>query len=199
MRAATVTASRKKWRQPPALEEVAGRLDHGPVHQRKSRRLEVVDARDPSRPNGGLIRRARVRDPLRRMVKAGHLSYRLYVAADQFRDDCQKAVGGRDMADALAAAAAGLPTSSPPWTRSNDALPGQYEAGRRVEDAWRYAIGIVAGGVFSWVVISLGTLQDYERCKGMRKGQAAETLRAALERLADHYVIGDVQAPPDWC
>ena len=59
-------------------------------------------------------------------------------------------------------------------------------------------VGIVAGGVFSWVVISRGTLDDYDRCKGQEKGAGSRVLKAALLRLADHYALGDVQPPPDW-
>jgi hypothetical protein len=48
------------------------------------------------------------------------------------------------------------------------------------------------------VVISCGTLTDYALCKGIRRSTAAETLKDALERLADFYAVGDVTPPPDW-
>ncbi|MDT8330190.1 DUF6456 domain-containing protein [Roseomonas gilardii] len=185
-------------------EEVGGkRGDHGPAHQRRRRRLEVVDALDPANPNGPRIRRARLRDPLRRMVKTGTLPFRLFVAAEVFREDCAKADGGEDAGEsfgrALERAANGVPPEPPlsPWMRGNEGKPGQWAAGERVRRALQ-AIGIVAGGVFSWVVISRGTLDDYCRCKGARRQDVGETLRRALARLADHYALGDVQPPPEW-
>ena len=185
-------------------EEVGGkRGDHGPAHQRRRRRLEVVDAMDPANPNGPRIRRARLRDPLRRMVKTGTLPFRLFVAAEVFREDCAKADGGEDAGEsfgrALDRAANGVPPEPPlsPWMRGNEGKPGQWAAGERVRRAVQ-VVGIVAGGVFSWVVISRGTLDDYDRCKGQEKGAGSRVLKAALLRLADHYALGDVQPPPDW-
>jgi hypothetical protein len=178
--------------------------DLGPAHQRRSRRLIAVDAVDPAQPKGPRIRRARLRDPLRRMVKTGAIDYRLYVAADEFREDLDRADGVRDQAEALARAlsrmATGLPAPPPrhPHTHSNEGAPGQWAAQQRVQRAWRQAIGLVAAGVFHWVVISRGTLTDYTKVKGLRNGAAGVTLKAALERLADFYGVGDVTPPPEW-
>ncbi len=90
------------------------------------------------------------------------------------------------------------PTPRHPWTHSNEGAPGQWAAQQRIQRAWTGAIGLVAGGVFVWVVISRGTLTDYAACKGIRKADAGRTLRDALGRLAGFYAIGDVQPPPDW-
>ncbi|MFT8245211.1 DUF6456 domain-containing protein [Roseomonas sp. BN140053] len=180
------------------IEELR-RGDQGPVHQRNRRRLEVVDATDPVA--GVPIRRARLRDPMRRLVLRDHWPYRLYVAAATFRDDCEVAAGGGagSLADALDKARLGLPivTTSLPWQRSNAEAPGQIAAQQRLKEAWR-VVGIVAGGVFSWVVVSNGSLADYDECKGLRKGEGGKTLKAALERLADFYDVGDVEMPPKW-
>jgi hypothetical protein len=137
------------------------------------------------------------------MVKVNAIEYRLYVAADSFREDLERAEGGRDMGEALARALSRAATETPsptpsPWQRSNHMAPGQWSAQRRVQRAWREAIGLVASGVFHWVVISCGTLTDYALCKGIRRSTAAETLKDALERLADFYAVGDVTPPPDW-
>ena len=177
--------------------------DAGPAHQRRTRRIEVVDAVDPSQPDGPRIRRARLRDPLRRMVRAGHLPYRLYYAAEEFREDLERAEGGQDPDEALARALrraeeGAPPPASAPWLRSNHAAPGQFSAVVRIKRAWRDAVGQVAAGVFHWVVISRGTLDDYSTCKGVRRADAAATLKAALSRLADTYNVGDVQPPPGW-
>ncbi|WP_424139380.1 hypothetical protein [Roseomonas chloroacetimidivorans] len=75
----------------------------------------------------------------------------------------------------------------------------QRQAMRRAQDAWQKAIGLIASGVVSWVVISNGTLDDYASCKGMRRQTAAETLGDALDRLADFYQVGDVQPPKEFC
>jgi hypothetical protein len=137
------------------------------------------------------------------MVKVSAIDYRLYVAADSFRQDLERAEGGKDMGEALARALSRAATETPspapsPWQRSNHMAPGQWVAQRRVQRAWREAIGLVAAGVFHWVVVSCGTLADYTTCKGIRKGEAAKTLKDALERLADFYAVGDVQPPPGW-
>lgn len=164
--------------------------DHGATHQRKSRRLEVVEAVDPNQPAGVSIRRARVRDPLRRMVRTGRLPFRSYLAAEQFRSDLEAANGAVDSEHAPGGA-------SPPWSRTH-LRPLQYAAAQRLRVAWQTVIGLIAGGVFSWVVVSHGSLDDYEACRGMRKGQAGRTLRDALERLADHYGLPDSEPPNDW-
>ncbi|MFH5949366.1 hypothetical protein [Roseomonas xinghualingensis] len=178
--------------------------DVGPSFQhRPAGRLETVYAVDPTQPKGPRIRRARTKDPLRRMVKVGAIDYRLYVAADSFREDLERSEGGRDMGEALARALSRAATDTPspapaPWLRSNHMAPGQWSAQRRVQRAWREAIGIIAGGVFSWVVISCGTLTDYATCKGIPRADATQTLKDALARLADFYAIGDVTPPPEW-
>jgi hypothetical protein len=189
---------------PSARDPMLRGPDLGPAHQRRSRRLEAVDAVDPAHPKGARIRRARLRDPLRRMVRTGAIPYRLYFGAEEFREDLEKSEGGRDQAEVLARALSRLATGTPPppprhpWTHSNEGAPGQWSAQQRVQRAWQQAIGLVAGGVFHWVVISRGTLADYTTTKRMRKGAAAATLKAALERLADFYGVGDVQPPPEW-
>jgi hypothetical protein len=177
--------------------------DMGPAHQHRRQRLEETYAVDPSQPDGPRIRRARTRDPLRRMVKVNAIEYRLYVAADQFREDLHRAVGGRDMGEALARALSRAATETPapppsPWQRSNHMAPGQWAAQRRIQRAWREVIGLVAAGVFHWVVISCGTLRDYAGCKGIPRPDATKTLKDALSRLADFYAIGEVQPPPGW-
>jgi hypothetical protein len=178
--------------------------DVGPAHQyRAPARLETVYAVDPSQPTGPRIRRARTKDPLRRMVKVNAIDYRLYVAADSFREDLERAEGGKDMGEALARALSRAATETPspapsPWQRSNHMAPGQWTAQRRVQRAWREAIGLVASGVFHWVVVSCGTLKDYADCKGIRRSAAMETLKDALDRLADFYAVGDVTPPPEW-
>ncbi|MFH5924568.1 DUF6456 domain-containing protein [Roseomonas xinghualingensis] len=162
-----------------------------------------MDAVDPLQPDGPRIRRARLRDPLRRMVRSGHLPYRLYCAAEEFRQDLERAEGGQDpdeaLARALRRAEEGVPPpAAVPWLRSNHAAAGQFGAIRRIKRAWRQAIGQDAAGVFHWVVVSRGTLKDYTECKGIRKGLAADVLKEALLRLADFYNVGDVHPPPHW-
>ena len=189
---------------PGSRDDLLRGPDVGPAHQRRSRRLIVVVAVDPAHPKGAPIRRARLRDPLRRMVRTGAIKYRLYVAADEFREDLGRADGARDQAEALARALSRMATGLPapparhPWTHSNEGAPGQWSAQQRVQRAWREAIGLVAAGVFHWVVISRGTLADYTTAKGLRNGIAGATLSGALERLADFYGIGDVTPPPEW-
>lgn len=189
---------------PRSKDDLLRGPDTGPAHQRRSRRLIVVDAVDPAQPTGPRIRRARLRDPLRRMVRTGAIEYRLYVAADEFREDLERADGVRDQAEALARAlsrlATGLPAPPPlhPHSYSHEGVPGQWTSQQRVQKAWQQAIGLVAAGVVHWVVISRGTLTDYATCKGVRRSAAAATLKSALGRLADFYGIGDVTPPPEW-
>lgn len=164
--------------------------DHGPAHQRRSRRLEVVEGVDPEHPSGVSIRRARVRDPLRRMVRTGYLEYRCFLAAERFRADLEAANGAVDSPFASGG-------SAPPWQRTN-LRPRQIAAIRAAMRAWQDAIGLVAAGVVSWVVVSHGTVRDYEACRRMRNGEAGRMLRDALIRLADLYGVAACEPPNDW-
>lgn len=172
--------------------------DVGPRHQHISGRLEVVQAPDPEQPKGATIRRAQVADPVKAMVHRG-MAYRCYLAAEQFRRDME-------MAEADARIPSQLRPSIPGGASSDDRRGVDWVAAQqRVHTAWRI-VGMVAAGVVSWCVVprpcdhgrAFGTLRDYAACKGIRRQRAADTLEAALTRLADHYDLGRSDPPRDF-
>lgn len=180
----------------------------GPMHQREGtaarpglRRLEVVygpDAGEGGDPNR-TVRRARVADPLRRMVRAG-MRYRCMLAADRFRHDLEQAQAMRGVGSQLRPRiAVGPPAGA-------DMPLGALAAQARVRRAWQ-AIGLDLSGVFAWCVVPrpeadggprYRTIEGYALMARLRRQRAAEMLDAALHRLADHYDLGDPDPPPEF-
>lgn len=196
-----MTRARRKHRA-PAREPVG---DFGPLHQRDGtrdqpglRRVVVEDAFDAGEgadPNR-IIRRARVADPLRRMVAAG-MPYRCWLAAERLREDIEAAQAKRGVKSQLRP---GLRVGPP---AGYDMPVGALAAAARVRRAWQ-VIGLADAGVISWCVVPkldegggplFGTLTDYARCKAIRKERASEALVSALHRLANHYGYGNPEAP----
>jgi hypothetical protein len=181
---------------------------------------DAGEGADPNRT----IRRAQIADPLRRMVRAG-MPYRCFLAAERFRKDVELAQAGRGVGSqlrpkvnvgppagadmplgALAAAqrvrvawqdVIGLSDSgiiawcilprggAGPAFGEVDAVAEAMmsDAGFRRQDSERYA------------AIGFGTLDDYAREVGVRRERVSAQLIAALQRLADHYGFGNVEAP----
>lgn len=173
--------------------------DFGPAHQRESgtRRIEVVTAHDAGEgadPNR-TIRRARVADPLRKMVRAG-MPYRCFLAAERFRRDLEMAQAGRGVGSQL------RPKVNVGPPAGADMPLGALAAADRVRVVWQDVIGLVDSGVFAWCVVPreaagavFGTLDDYARHVCIRRERASDQLIAALQRLADHYGFGNVEPP----
>lgn len=147
-------------------------VDHGPVLLIHRSEIERDDRTDPDAPNR-TIAGTRRRDGLRQMLSRGHLTDAEWTAAERFRDDLAFAAGARGSGGRGSSGSYG---------------PGklQIDAQTRVNGALR-AVGLVLGGVLSWVVISHGTIDGYATCKRIRLARASEMLHAALDRLAVFY------------
>lgn len=181
--------------------------DYGPDHRLRSMHapdgtilrpadIIVETVPDPEAPKtAATIRRGRVRDPVRAIVVAG-APYRLLLAAERFRRDIERAKGASPPSQLRPRIARGNGDSPEPGR----ALIAQH----RVAEAHQ-AVGLLYAGIMSWCVIpkdsahghTFGTLDGYAECKGMRRQRAADMLRDALSRLADHYGLGDHETPRD--
>jgi hypothetical protein len=178
-------------------EGVRGDDERGIAPIPGTRRLEIVSA--PDSGEGGdpnrTIRRARIADPLRRMVRAG-MPYRCFLAAERFRSDIEVAQAGRGVGSQLRERVNVGPPSGA------DMPLGALAAAARVRAVWRDVIGLTDTGIIGWCVVprgdsgpAFGTLDDYAKEFGIRRQRAAEQLIASLERLADHYGFGNAEAP----
>ena len=172
--------------------------------QRSSGRLEVVDATDAgenANPHG-LVRRAQVKDPIRRAVRKGQLRYRCFLAADKFRDDMELADGAGSIGSQI----------RPRITNDRGAPGDRYgytgaiAAKESVRRAWQ-AIGLRLSSIVAWCVVPkpegdggprYGTVRGYEECNRLKHGKGGEMLRDALEKLADHYGLDDPPTPKDF-
>lgn len=122
----------------------------------------------------GFRRRDGLRDlKARRVITDAH-----WVAAEQFRDDLDAADGAVVKPEIVSTTMCSTPGYGPAMQ--------QLEAQQRVRDGWQ-AVGLVLSGVFSWVVVSYGSIRDYETCKSVKHGRGSQLLVTALGRLADHY------------
>jgi len=173
-------------RRPPAAHPDA--IDYGPALTRDARgnlvswrgaALVDVDTRpDGDHPTREVVG-ARRRDGLIDLYTRGSLDRAQFAAFARFRDDLSRADGARAHDDDSGVRAAFSAASYGP----GDA---QLDASARVAGAWQ-AMGLIAAGVVSWVVVSAGSVRDYETCKRQRNGSGAAMLRAAADRLIAYY------------
>lgn len=183
---------------------MAGDQYRGTGAQRASGRLETVDTWDAgegANPHG-TIRRAQVKDPIRRAVRKEQLRYRHFLAADKFRDDLELAMGGGSIGSQI----------RPRITNDRGAPGDRYgytgaiTARENVRRAWQ-AIGLRLAGIVAWCVVPkpegdggprYGSVRDYEECNRLKHGKGGDMLRDALTKLADHYGLDDPPTPKNF-
>lgn len=165
---------------PAVVRKPSGALRHLPL----ANQVVIEDRPDPSQPDRGrtpiTVRGARRYDGILAMFGSRSPQF---IAAERFRDDCAKAGGARAEAGEASVRLAFDPGRYGP----SDA---QIDAQARARAAWQ-AMGLVATGVVSWVVLGNGSLATYEQAKGGKKGRASMILGAALDRLVAHYDAAD--------
>lgn len=175
----------------PAIRHrpVIGPIASGPagavVRELRPADLQREDRPDPDAPKR-TVRGARRRDGLRDMYEADRtrpeerrrITDAHWHAAEAFRSDLAVASGARPPRAAVRVQGAGEAGYGP--------TERQVDATTRARGAHQ-AVGLIHAGVLSWVVISGGSLRDYETCKGIRHGRGTDMLVAALDRLADYY------------
>lgn len=138
------------------------------------RRTIIEDAPDPERPNR-TIRRQRVYDPLRGLLKRGEIDMPHWIAAERFRDCYALAEGAREGADAGRLAA---------WQRchySAKAADARSEVRSSIQ-----AVGQRLGAVFVASVMQCQPIRTMERDLSMQNGSGPDRIRDVLELLAQH-------------
>ncbi len=172
-----LTAAKAEQRFLERVEVDAGGSDLGPAHRRRLRTVEVETIADPDAPNRS-VRRARVADPIARMVSRGELTRRHEAAANALRALVE---------------ATGLPSSSPLCRLGMP--PGGYAVGlhpvghgratkalgRALTAAWPF------GGLVVWVAFDGGTLDGFAASRGVRRADVPDWLKTGLTALADHF------------
>lgn len=152
--------------------------DFGPDIRQKQRRVVIGDAADVDDPNR-TIRRARIADPIARMVKRGELSARHEAAVAALRALAEEAGHGSKSSIATLGEARGgsrVP-AMPPVARGRAAIACE----RALRLTWPYA------HVVAWVALDCRTLEGFARARGIRREDAPRWLRAGLDLLARHF------------
>lgn len=165
-----------------AIQRATIRGQHGEVIREAE--VEVEEDVDPNFPRRKL-RRARRNDPIRTLLRTKTISDRHYDAALRLRFDAQSA--------------------HPPIRLSTrlevlSAPPDREQLGDRELNARRSMRKAFAGltrpqrRILEWIVIGGGSLNGYAVYARIRRSEPPEILRAALDRLAEHY-FGVARAP----
>lgn len=186
--------------EPASLVERTG-ADYGPAFQHQSvmlvtddgkrvellaPRLEVVDGPHPEQPNVS-VRRARVADPLRRMLKRGEIEARHRVAAEHLRRLYETGISPH-LPSGLAPKVAGALFGGA-YEYASDAL-----SCRRKVQAAIFAVE-PDGAAITFCVLSYGTLDGYSAANRIRRQDAGQSLRRGLEALAHHF--GFIENTPE--
>jgi hypothetical protein len=134
---------------------------------------------DPTLPGGGLVRGARVRDPLLYMFDRSYISKRQWDAVELFRDDTALAGGAR----------IGTPEACGVRAQpSNRNWPSDSQL-----DALRRCTAILASysdiqrRLMVWTVIQHRTLNDFGRAEKLQAKDVTAMLQDVLTTLADRY------------
>lgn len=150
--------------------------DHGPRIQHKLKRLEVVDAADPTNPNR-TIRRARVVCHYDTAWRKGQISDAEREAADRYAQTYERADGARERHDG--------PTSmSRAWERTPPLT--QLQASASITMAHQAVGNDAAGLLRDYVIRNLTAEQIAEKRREDRKLTMGR-IRATLCRLAEHW------------
>lgn len=125
------------------------------------------------------VRAARRRDGLRDLLSRKSITVQQWDAAERFRNDLATAAGARVIAEKAGVRVAFDATRYGPTEY-------QIDAQARVRAAWRH-VGLIASGVVSWVVVSGGSVGDYDAATRRRGRSGTAMLIGALNRLAAYY------------
>lgn len=134
------------------------------------------DRRDPANSAGGMVRGARIRDPLRKMHEGMQISDRQWIAAEAFRDDVALADGARVNQVESAGVRSAMSNRNWPSDTQLDALQRVFDtlAGFKPRER-RILIGCL---------IEHRPLRDLARSEAIRDSTASEVLQAVLNQLA---------------
>ena len=136
-----------------------------------AQRRVIEDAPDLDQPNR-TIRRERVYDPLRKLLRDGAITGPHWIAAERFRDCYALSQGAQERAGGRLE----------PWQRCHYAAR-VADARQEVRDSLQ-AVGLRLTGVFVAAVIQQQPVRAMERDLSMRNGSGPDRIAEALEILA---------------